>query len=348
MPISRGNALKLVSGAGAAALAGVPLGARAQAKRTLDIQLLGNGLGIHVPGTAAIFEGIPAMAGLESPKVTRIDQIRTLAANLVAGSTELATSGPTGIFGADEQGGDVKIIGYFYRNTSLVFVANVDKIKTYKDLEKAGNIVAVNGRGDITEVMLLGPLIKNGVDLSKVQFVEIGGSSGRMRALLAGRVAAVPVHFDQAAEIAKQGPYKNLFEPWTFYKNWVNEAWAAKGSWLRKPENRRAAVDVLKATTLAFRRANRDFAWYVQMYHAYCTLPDAKTATEATLRPLWTKLATEVKAWPDQNILTPADFRELLPIYRSAGDITGSVRVSDVVDSSLGEQAMKELGRQGL
>ncbi|MBV8600248.1 MAG: ABC transporter substrate-binding protein [Candidatus Eremiobacteraeota bacterium] len=345
--ISRGGVLAgLAAGLAAAGLG--PVAASAQTKRTLDISLLGNQLGIHVPGTAAVVEGIPAMPAYAAPKLSRIDQIRTLTSNIVAGSTEFAADGPTGIFAADEQGADVKIVGYFYRNTSLVFVANSEKIKTYKDLEKSENVIAVNGRGDITEVMLLGPLIKNGVNLSKISFVEIGGSGGRMRALLAGRVAAVPVHFDQAAEIAAQGPYKVLFEPWTFYKTWVNEVWAVKGSWLKKPENARATIDVLKATTLAFRRANRDFGWYAQMYRKYCTLPDAKEITDAKLRPLWQKLTTEVKAFPDQPVLSGRDFNELIPIYRAAGDIGGTFKMGEIVDSSYAETAMKELGKQGL
>lgn len=349
MTIPRRQALKLLSaGAGAGVLGGFPLAGTAQAARTLDISLLGFQLGIHVPGVAGVIEGIPAMSGYGPPKITRIDQIRTLTTNLVAGSTELGDDGPTGIFAADEQGSDLKIISFLYRNTDLVFVANTDKVKSYKDLEKPENVVAVNGKGDITQVMLIGPLLKNKVDLNKVTFVEIGGSGGRMRALLSGRVAAVPIHFDQAAEVGRQGPFKVLFQPWTFYKTWVNEIWVAKGSWLKNKENARAAVDVIKATTLGFRRANRDFNWYLQMYRKYATLPDAKDATEATLRPLWSRLSTEIRAWPDYNVVSARDFRELMPLYKAVGDITGSARVDQVVDTSYAEQAMKELGKQGL
>lgn len=349
MSIPRRDALKLLSaGAGAGALGSFPLPGRAQANRTLDISLLGFQLGIHVPGTAGVIEGIPAISGYAPPKITRIDQIRTLTTNLVAGSTEFGADGPTGIFSADEQGSDVKIIAFFYRNTDLVFVANTDKVKSYKDLEKSENVVAVNGKGDITQVMLIGPLLKNKVDLNKVTFVEIGGSGGRMRALISGRVAAVPIHFDQAAEVQQQGPFKVLFEPWHFYKTWVNEVWAVKGSWLKSKENQRAAVDVIKATTLGFRRANRDFNWYLQMYRKYATIPDAKEATEATLRPLWSRLATEIRAWPDYNIVSARDFRELLPLYKAAGDITGAIKIEQVIDTAYSEQAMKELGKQGL
>ena len=204
------------------------------------------------------------------------------------------------------------------------------------------------GKGDITHVMLLGPLIKHGVDISKLTIVEIGGSGGRLRALLSGRVQAVPIHFDQAAEVLKQGPYKVFFQPWEFYRLWVNEVWACSGAWLKKPGNARAAVDVLKATTLAFRRANRDFNWYLQMYRKYATIPKANETTEETLKPLWTKLVNDVRAWPDYNILTASDMKDLLPIYKAAGDIQGTLKIRDIMDTSYAEQAMKELRKQGL
>lgn len=350
MPIPRGDALRMLSaGAGAGLLGSLPLpGAAKDPDRSLDIGLLGFQLAIHIPATAAVIETIPAMPGYGAPKIARIDQIRTLVLNLVAGSAELGDSGPTGVLGASEQGADLKILGYFYRNTSLIFVVNSDRIKDYKDLEKPENVVAVNGKGDITHVMLLGPLIKHGVDISKMTIVEIGGSGGRLRALLSGRVQAVPIHFDQAAEVLKQGPYRVLFQPWEFYRLWVNEVWACSGAWLKKPGNARAAIDVLKATTLAFRRANRDFDWYLQMYRKYATIPKANETTAETLKPLWSKLVNEVRAWPDYNILTANDMKDLLPLYKAVGDITGSLKIHDIVDTSYAEQAMKEIKRQGL
>jgi NitT/TauT family transport system substrate-binding protein len=350
MPIPRRDALKILSaGAGAGLLGSLPLpGASKDPDRILDIELLGFQLAIHIPATAAVFEGIPAMPGYGAPKVARIDQIRTLASNLVAGSAELGDSGPTGVLTASEQGADLKILGYFYRNTSLIFVVNSDRIKDYKDLEKPENIVAVNGRGDITHVMLLGPLVKHGVDLNKMTVIEIGGSGGRLRALLSGRVQAVPIHFDQAAEILKQGPYKVLFQPWEFYRLWVNEVWACSAAWLKKPGNARAAIDVLKATTANFRRANRDFGWYLQMYRKYATIPKANETTEETLKPLWSKLVHDVRAWPDYNILTAKDMNDLLPLYKAAGDIAGTSKAREAIDPSYAEQAMKELRKQGL
>lgn len=350
MLIPRRDALKMLSAGAAAGLLGsFPLaGLGKDPDRILGVDLLGFQLGIHIPMTAGIIEGIPAIPGYGAPKVARIDQIRTMVSDMVAGTAEFGDNGPTGVLAADEQGADLKIIGYVYRNTSLIFVVNSDKIKDWKDLEKPENVIAVNGKGDITHLMLLGPLIKRGVNINKLTIVEIGGSGGRLRALLSGRVQAVPIHFDQAADVLKQGPYKVLFQPWEFYRLWVNEVWACSGAWLKKPGNSRAAIDLLKATTLAFRRANRDFNWYLQMYRKYATIPKANETTEETLRPLWSKLVNDVRAWPDYNILTAKDMNDLIPIYKAAGDIKGTLDLKSVVDNSYAEQAMKELRKQGL
>src|SRR5262249_38976370 len=100
--------------------------------------------------------------------------------------------------------------------------------------------------------------------------------------------------------------------------------------------------------TLAFRRANRDFSWYMEMYKKYSSLPGSKDVTEATLRPIWTQLVTQVKAWPDNNVLTANDFNELVPIYKAVDDIKQTPKLSALVAPGFAHQAMKGLGRQGL
>jgi len=57
-------------------------------------------------------------------------------------------------------------------------------------------------------VLLSGVLSKHDIDIEDTTIVEMGGSGSRMRALLAGRVAAVPVHFDQAAEVVSKATTK--------------------------------------------------------------------------------------------------------------------------------------------
>jgi len=348
---TRRNALKLLSGTAALASGALPLapygigGAAAQAGRSMQINLLGFALGIHVPTTAAVMDIMPAYPGYAAPKTQRIEQIRTVTQTLVAGAAELGQTDPITTLRAVEAGADLKMVAFWYMNTSLVFVVNADKIKELKDLEKPDTVVAINSKGDITEVMLVGPLIKRGVDPKKIQIIEIGGSGGRMRALLSGRVHAVPVHFDQAAEIAKQGNYQVLIEPWKEYKAWINEVWVVNGAWLKSAANQRALVDLIKATITGFRKANDDFAWYAQMYRKHVTLPKANEATDDAIKPLWEGLVRDVKAWPPNMDFKVDPFDDLLPVYKAAGAVEGKVQPSQVVETSFVQQALAELGR---
>ncbi len=349
MGVSRRDAIRVLS-AGAGLLGGggwlEGAGTReaaAQGGRVLGINLLGYSLGIHVPSVTGVLDLLPEMPGFAAPKVARLDQIRTLTQTLVAGAAEIGETDPITVFSAVESGADLKIIGNLYLNTSLVFVANADRVRDFKDLEKPDVTVAVNGKGDVTYVLLVGPLLKRGVDPKKVNVVEIGGSGARMRALLSKRVDAVPMHFDQAEQVKKQGNFTVLLEPWKEYGAWINEVWAVNGAWLRKAENQQAAVAVMKAVITAFRRANTDFPWYLEKYRKHATLPRAAEATAEELRPLWQGLVQEVRAWPPSNDFTVEHFRELVPVYRAAGAIAGTVKVEEVVDPLYVGRALKEL-----
>jgi len=331
-------------GLGAAAGLGGLRPAMAQSGRALNLSLLGFALGIHVPSTAAVMDIVQTMPGMAAPKVSRMDQIRTVAQTVISGAADLGSADPIVTMTAVEAGADLKIVGLYYMNTSLVLVANTDHVREYKDLVKPGTVVAVNGRGDITHVMLLGPLMREGIDVRRINFVEIGGSGARMRALLAGRVHAVPMHFDQAKEVVARGNYRILMEPWKEYPAWVNEVWVTSGAWLRRPENERALVSLLKANITAFRRANTDFPWFVDAYRKHATVPNASAATPESIRPLWEGLSGEVRAWPRDGRLDPADIEALVPLYRESGAVTGRAKPADFYDTSYLRQALAELG----
>jgi NitT/TauT family transport system substrate-binding protein len=317
---------------------------RAEGGQPLTVNLLGFSLGIHVPAVAAAVELLPATPGYAAPKINRIAQNRTLTQALISGTADIAETDVVTIVQAVEAGADLRMIGNVYNNTSIVFVANADKVQDIKDLEKPDVTVAVNGVGDVSHIMLVGPLMKRGVDIGKVKVVEIGGSGDRMRALLAKRVDAVPVHFDQVPSIADKGNFKILFKPWQEYPVWITEAWAVNGAWLRKPENQRAAVDFMKAVITASRRANTDFAWYAEKYRKHCTLPNAAQATDDQLRPVWSELSREIKAWPPSNNFSADNVRQLLPVFKAAQAVAGTASADAMVDVTYTQQALKELG----
>ncbi len=350
MKLSRRDVLKtLAVGAGASLLgtSRLPGGgaAWAQGGRALDIAIVGFALGSHIPSLVAMKDILPTFPGYAPAKTTRFASQRVITQSIVSGSGDIGGGDPIITIRAVEAGADVKIFGLVFNSTSLVFVVNGNKIKELQDLQKPGTVVAVNSKGDFTHVLLVGPLLKRGVDLSKVTVVEIGGSGARTQALMAGRVDAVPVHFDQALLLAKQGNYPALLEPAKEYPAWFGEVYFATADWLKKPENKRAAVDLLKAHLLAFRRASKDFAWYADQYRKYSTNPDAAKASNEDLRPVWDTLVHKLNSWPAaMEPFTVENFKGLLPVYKAADAIEGTVKIEQVIDRSYLDQAVKELG----
>lgn len=335
-------------GAGAGLLSVQPygiggLGTAQAAGRVLKINIPGNSLGVHIPYMAAMNEILPTM-GYGVPKWERVKKLQIITQSILSGSTEIGAGDAISTLRAVEAGADLKIFGNAFMHTSLVFVVNADKIKEPKDVERSDVILAVNSKGDFTHVMVVGPLTRRGVDMSKVNIIKMGGSGTRMRALIAGKVDGVPLHFDQAADLATKGNFKVMIEPAKEYDSFLGEVWICSGEWLSKPANQKAAKDLLKATIIAFRRTNRDLDWYAEMYRKYGTKKNMKVATIEEIEVVRHALGVDIGTWPDNMDHKLSVYEELLPVYKSAGAIKGTVDLSKVVDTSLVDQALKELG----
>lgn len=344
MRTTRRDTAKLLAAslAGAAVL---PRAARAQAGagRSMHFTLQGFSLGIHVPQVMAVRD-LMVEAGYAPPKLDRIESMQVITQSLVAAQSEAGDSDVVSALRASEAGAKIALTGLVYNSTSQVLVVNTDKIKSYADFANPENAVALNSRGDFIYVMLAGALAKQGVDIEDATIVEIGGSGSRLKALQAARVAAVPVHFDQAEEVLKQGPFKVLVEPWKVYERWLSEAWLVNGNWLAEAANQRALVDLNKAMIASFRRATADYDYFAGGYRKYATIANAASATDAALRPIWQKLATEIKAWPADGGFKRAYFEELLPVYRQARAVKSTPNLKDVVEPRFVDQALQELG----
>jgi NitT/TauT family transport system substrate-binding protein len=332
----------MAAGAGAGfAIPYVPRAA-AQAGRSLHLEIQGFSLAIHMPESIAINDELPKL-GYGVAKVDRVESMQVITQSIVANSAEAADADVVSSLRATEAGADIRLIGLVYNSTSQVFVVNADKIKSYADFKDPNNAIALNSRGDFIYVMLSGVLGQNNIDINDTTIVEIGGSGSRMRALLGGRVAAVPVHFDQAAEIVKQGNFKVMIEPWKTYKAWYSEAWLVPGKWLDNKDNQRAAVDLNKAMITAFRGCNADYNYFAAGFRKYATVKDAAKISDEQLKPIWQKLSREIKAWPDDGGWSRENFKGLLPVYRKAAAVKADPDLNKVVETRFVEQALKEL-----
>ena len=327
-------------GAGLAA----PFVARAAEPRVLRMMGSANVSGIHVPANVACRELIQKIGGYGPTDFGRMEKQSTITQILVGNGLDVGDTDTPSVCAAAHAGGNLKIVGQFYASVDLVFTANGDKVQTLEDLTKPGIVAGINTPGDTVHAVLLGALMKHGIDPAKVNIVSLGGSSARMRALLAGRVHLVPIHADQANDIAKQGNYRTLIEPWKEFDFWSNECWAVNGDWLEKPENQRAIVDLMEAQLRANHLASTDFAWFADMFRKYSNDRDAAKWPDERIRGEWTLLTEQVKAWPAPMPLDLAQFNSLIPIYEKAGIVSAGASFDKIIEPRFLAEAQKRIG----
>ncbi len=319
-------------------------GAFAQTGRVLKINTLASAAAVNVPMQAALRSGVGTMAGFAAPEVRPTKKIPQIAQEVIAGAADLGDADVASTLAAAEAGADLKIIGLSYSNTSQVIVANTDKTKSLEEIAAKGGTIAVNSIGDFMYVMLAGALLKRNIDPKKVNFIEMGSSGDRARALVAGRVDAVPMHIEQALELAQMGSYEMLVRPWEEYDNWFSAIVMTTGAWLKTDENKQAAVAVLKSVLTSFRNTNKDYGWFKTQVGQYASSKELKAADDSMLKPVWETLTTRIKAFPNNmETLTPDEFAKVIPAYKAVGALKGTVDLTKVIDRTYLEQAVKEL-----
>jgi len=118
----------------------------------------------------------------------------------------------------------------------------------------------------------------------------------------------------------------------------------ARASWLRKDENKTAAVAVLRSVLSAFRRANDDYAWYKTQVARYASSKDLRMAGDDLLKPVWETLTRRIHAFPrSMEHMTPDAFAKVIPVYQRTGALKGTLDLATIIDRSYVEQAVKAL-----
>ena len=341
---TRRDVLKLAAGGAAiAATNGFLLPSTAQAANKLKLMNLGYVLGIHCPPTKGLVEELPQFG--VNLEMRRFKKLRDNVQAVLGGAGDIGISGPIILLRSVQAGNDVRIIGNYYTHTSLVVVANTDVIKSWDDFERDDVTVGINSQGDITQVMMMGGLLKNNAGIANVEWADIGGSGSRMRALIANRIQATVIHFDQVPKVQKEGNYKVMLVPAEHYNPWVNEVVYTRGSWLDAGDNHSTAVQVMKSIITASRKANSDFGYYKDAFSKYATIKGKDKMPEAKVRSYYETISHKMGVWPADNAFRASNFEQLMPYYKAANAVTDApIDFQKVVDESVVQQALKELG----
>lgn len=342
---TRRNLLRAgATGAGAFLLSGNLAPVRAAEGRVLQVSTLASAAAVNVPMQAALRNGLGQITGFANADVRPTAKIPEIVQEVIAGSTDIGDADIASTLAAAEAGADIKIIGLSYDNTSQCIVANSTTTKSLQDVANRGGTIAVNSIGDFMYVMILGVLDRHGIPVDKINFVEMGSSGDRARALLAGRVDAVPMHIEQAEELKRHGPYEILVRPWNEYEDWFSAVTIASGKWLRKDENKAAAVALIKSVLLSFRAVDSDYAAFRGMIEKYASSKDLRSENDDFLKPVWNTLTREIKTFPvDMASLTTDRVARTLPVYVKAQALTGKIDLARVIDRTYLDQALKEL-----
>lgn len=128
---------------------------------------------------------------------------------LVAGEADVA---PTGIVSAillnTTAGEDMRVVANDLKAPDHLLITTPD-ITSSAQLE--GEKIGISTPGDISDSLTRLVLNLQDVDTSKVSFVEIGGTSARVQALLSGQISGGLAHAAEGLAAAEQGGLNNLF-----------------------------------------------------------------------------------------------------------------------------------------
>ncbi len=277
-------------------------------------------------------------------EILRTGKIAQITQDIIAGSAGIGNADMASTLTAVEAGADLRIIGMPYSGSSQVVVANASKVKALEDIARKGGAIAVNSFGDTNYIMLVNALANRGFDAKSINFIEIANSGDRTRALLGGRVDAVPMHVEQAAQLTAKGDFKVLIRPSDDFGNWFTASLITTSSWLKSDDNRKAVVVLLKEVLSAFRKTNSDYDWFKTQIKTFASSKDLKESDDTFLRPVWVALTQDLKVFPDSmQTLNVDEFSKMISLYRKAGALKKAIDVNALIDRSYLDAALKEM-----
>lgn len=207
-------------------------------------------------------------------------------------------------------------------------------IKDIKDL--VGRKYVISSAGGGPDGIGRYVLAKNNVPADKVQFVPLGGSSARTQALLAGQVDAALIQPQQALKILREQPgkFRVISDLMDYPLTWAFDCTPAKNI----KENRPMVVAWVKSVLEAKRIFTKDRDTAVNFY-----LKVNPKANKADIEQVW-EFYVKKGVWDPTGGLNRQLFDATVDTYVAAGGLSKKLEWDKVMDTSIVEDAIKELG----
>jgi len=218
----------------------------------------------------------------------------------------------------------------------LKYLASIAQTSDYEVLaaprftlsDLAGARLATAGPGTAGQIVAVAALRKDGVNVSQIHQVTVGGTSARVTALLSGQVDLAPVLAPSAAAAVATGKVKILVNAGQVLGDYLQQGLIASSAFAAETATAQATVD-------AFLDAER---WATSNESAFISLATANnllsglTPTEA--KTAWSQLLAGHYFATNGAICTEAIDATLSYAYQSGGGLTRSStpKLSDWVD----------------
>lgn len=176
-----------------------------------------------------------------------------------------------------------------------------------------GGTVGINKPGDLGATVADQCLKFAGIDPSQVEFVQVGGTSARMSALLAKQIMAAPAHAAEALNAQKKDALNILVDCGEAIGTFLQTGASAMEDWLRQHPN------LAQHFTDAYIDALR---WSVDNKAEYIALSrEIVPELDDDLRDSTYDLLVKQNIWAVNGGLTPESVKKLIDIGLDAGSI---------------------------
>lgn len=240
-----------------------------------------------------------------------VDAPDTAARSIIAGSADAYVGSlPSAILAVKNANANIRIIAVNNQASDYVLLSKPE-IASIQDLK--GKTIGIATPGSAGDVIIRTALKTKGVDPAGSQFVQIGGTSARVTAVLAGQIDSAPVHAADAAAAVATGKVKVLFNTGDTIGVYLQSGLIASGDWLKKsPDQAQMIVD-------AFVDASRWAATNKDGYIAYSKeqLPKMVDSERTSAYDLY----AQGKFWPVNGGLGQAGIDAFVKIEVDTGDL---------------------------
>ncbi|MBX3030228.1 MAG: ABC transporter substrate-binding protein [Chloroflexi bacterium] len=238
----------------------------------------------------------------------------TATRSVIAGQQDIVVNSLYFGINANQQGiplrtflADIQAVDYL-----LVSIPSVTDIMTLQ-----GGTVGINKPGDLGATVADQCLKFANVDVTQVDYVQVGGTSARMSALLAGQIMAAPAHAAEALNAQKQGALNILADCGEIIGTFLQTGASTTQEWLDANPN--LAQHFTDAYIDALRWAATDKEAYIEL--SKVVVPDL----DDEIRDTTYDLLISQNVFAVDGGLTPESIQKLVDIGLDAAAITEPV-----------------------